>query len=268
MDVFFSLFVKIIPLYFIIALGFVAGRFLSTQRETVARLLIYIVAPVVIFNSVLTTKLSLNVLSLSLLFFVLCSLMCLFTYFFAKKIWQDATKNIVAFTAGTANTGYFGLPVAMALFGADIAGLVVIFILGVVINLMGVTLGESWFDFAVLFRGAYSVLGMMLIGMGLSSIKKFEIDFKFVSVVLVMKFIVWPLVALAVVIVDSKYFHFFDLRIYKVMMLMSIVPLAANSVAFATELKVHPEKTAVAVLISTVVALFYIPLAVSWFWVP
>jgi malate permease and related proteins len=40
---------------------------------------------------------------------------------------------------------------------------------------------------------------------------------------------------------------------------MAIVPLAANTVALATELKVHPERAAIAVLLSTLFALFYIP---------
>lgn len=306
MDVFSSLFIRIIPLYFIIFLGYVAGRFLRVNKEPVASLLIYIISPVVIFNSVLTTKISLNVLSLAALFFFLCCFISFVSYVVAKKIWKDSTKNILAFIAGTANTGYFGLPVAIALFGPDIAGLVVIFILGfvlyenslgffitarghhtvdecfvrisrlpaiyafvlgVALNLFRAKLSASWFDFADLFRGAYSVLGMMLIGMGLAGVSKFRFDFKFVGFALVMKFIFWPLTTLAIVYADTTYFHFFDARIYKVMILMSIVPLAANSVAYATEFKTYPEKTAVAVLISTIVALFLIPWVAAWFWV-
>jgi len=45
--------------------------------------------------------------------------------------------------------------------------------------------------------------------------------------------------------------------------LFSIFPIAANKVAFATELKVHPEKAALTVFLSTLFALFYIPLVVS-----
>ncbi len=45
---------------------------------------------------------------------------------------------------------------------------------------------------------------------------------------------------------------------------MSIVPLAANTVAIATELKTYPEKASVAVLMSTLFALFFIPLVVSF----
>lgn len=297
--IFITLILKIIPLYILISLGFIAGKYLKANKETIARLLIYIIAPAVIFNSVFTTPIAANVLSLPILFFVLCCLMCLAAYAISKHFWSDATKNILAFTAGSGNTGYFGLPVAIALFGTDVAGLVVIstlgfilyenslgffiaarghhsakesivrltklpaiyaFALALLLNLSGVKLGQIYTDFASLFRGAYTVLGMMLIGLGLSSVKSFKFDFKFVGVAFVAKFIVWPMIIFSVIALDKSFFGFFTEQIHKVMMLMSIVPLAANTVAYATELNVHPEKASFAVFLSTIVALFYIPL--------
>ena len=52
---------------------------------------------------------------------------------------------------------------------------------------------------------------------------------------------------------------------YPVMIVMSIVPLAANTVALAVEFKTYPEKVTIAVLSSTVFALFYIPFMVTFF---
>jgi predicted permease len=46
---------------------------------------------------------------------------------------------------------------------------------------------------------------------------------------------------------------------------MSIVPLAANTIAIATELDVHPEESTIAVFLSTIFALFYIPLIITFF---
>lgn len=304
MLIFLTLIAKIIPLYFLIALGFVAGKYLQASKETVARLLIYIIAPAVIFNSVFTTPIAANVLSLPVLFFVLCCLICLVTFIISKHIWSDATKNILAFTAGTGNTGYFGLPVAIALFGADIAGLVVIstlgfvlyenslgffitarghhsikesvtrvlklptiyaFVIALILNILGIKLGQAYTDFALLFRGAYTVLGMMLIGLGLANISKFKFDFKFVTASFVAKFVVWPIIIFAIIALDKTFFGFFTDQIHKVMILMSIVPLAANTVAYATELNAHPEKASFAVLLSTLFALFYIPLIAVMF---
>lgn len=298
-SVFLTLILKIIPLYILIALGFVAGKYLKVSKETVASLLIYIIAPAIVFNSVFTTTIAANVLFLPVLFFILCCAICLITYVVSKRFWSDSTKNILAFTAGAGNTGYFGLPVAIALFGNDIAGLVVLstlgfilyenslgffitargnhtvkesilriiklpaiyaFFVGLALNLFGIKLGQIYVDFASLFRGAYTILGMMLIGLGLSSIKKFKFDFKFIAASFLAKFIVWPLIIFLIITADRTFFGFFTEQIYKVMMLISIVPLAANTVAYATELNAHPEKASLAVLLSTLFALFYIPL--------
>lgn len=299
MAVFLALILKIIPLYVLIALGFVAGKHLKASKETVASLLIYIIAPAVIFNSVFTTPIAANILALPVLFFVLCCVMCFITYSISKHIWTDATKNILSFTAGTGNTGYFGLPVAIALFGTDIAGLVVISTLGfvlyenslgffitarghhtvkesinrllklptiyafaiaLILNLFGIKFGQAYTDFASLFRGAYTILGMMLIGLGLAGITNFKFDFKFVTASFLMKFVVWPILIFSIVALDKASFGFFTEQIHEVMVLMSIVPLAANTVAYATELNAHPEKASFAVLLSTLFALFYIPL--------
>jgi predicted permease len=304
MTVFLAILLKIVPLYLLIALGFVAGRYLAASRETVARLLIYIIAPAIIFNSVFTTPLAANVLFLPVLFFALCCLMCIGTFLVSKHIWPDATKNILSFTAGTGNTGYFGIPVAIALFGADVAGLIIILTLGfilyenslgfyitarghysakesinrlltlptiyafaiaLILNTLGVRFGQAYTDFATSFIGAYTVLGMMLIGLGLAGITTYKFDFKFVTASFLAKFIIWPVVVVAIIFLDKALFGFFSDQIYQVMALLSVVPLAANTVAYATELNAHPEKASFAVLLSTLFALFYIPLIVMLF---
>ena len=48
------------------------------------------------------------------------------------------------------------------------------------------------------------------------------------------------------------------------MILMSIVPLAANTIALASDLDVHPEEATIAVFLSTIFALFYIPFMVTF----
>jgi len=46
------------------------------------------------------------------------------------------------------------------------------------------------------------------------------------------------------------------------MLILSIVPPAANIAAFAAQLNVQPEKAATTVLLCTIFALFYIPFIV------
>jgi malate permease and related proteins len=105
----------------------------------------------------------------------------------------------------------------------------------------------------------------MIIGMGLAGASWKSIDMSFISLTFLAKFICWPGLMALLIFVDKNSLHIFDTDIYNVLIIMSIVPLAANTVAIATELRTHPEKAAVAVLLSTIFALFYIPLIVSLF---
>lgn len=299
MEVFISLLTKLIPLYIIIFLGFIAGKYLHAKKETLATILIYIIAPVIVFHGVITAKINLATLSLPVIFYIVCSFICIFFYWVAKSIWSDTTKNILAFAAGSGNAGYFGLPVAVAIFGENVLGIVALiilafilyenstgffitargnytikeslikiaklpavyaFVIGLVLNLKGVTFGQIYFETISFFRGAYTVMGMMLIGLGLSDAKKYEFDLKFIATIFMAKFLFWPLIIFLVIILDNNLLRLYDPSIHKIMMLISSVPIAANTVAYATVLRAHPEKASVAVLLTTLFALFYIPL--------
>lgn len=304
MTIFLTLLFKLIPLYLIIVLGYIAGKYLQVKKESIAPLLIYIIVPVVVFQGTYSTKIDISILSLPLIFFLLTCSFCLLFYFLSKYMWHDSTRNIFAFAASAGNTGYFGLPVALALFGQDVLGIVVIsifgvvffenslgffitarghhtlkeafikvatlpslyaFILGLILNSLGITIGPLFTDMMIQFRAVYSILGMMIIGLGLASINTYMFDVKFILTVFFAKFIAWPLVMFGIIFLDSTLFHFYTPQIYKVMILLSVVPVAANTVTYATQLKVQPEKASLVVLLSTLFALFYIPAVVLLF---
>ena len=304
MEVFFDLLYKVLPLYFIIFLGFAAGRFLKAQKETIASILIYILTPVIVFHGVATSDISLSTVVVPVLFWIIGTTLCLLFYIFGKKIWQDTTKNILAYTAGTGNIGYFGLPVAVAIFGDSAITIVALcvmgfvlyentigfyitarghhtfretidklvklpsiyaFFLGIVFSLSKISLSPNYFDFIILIRGAYTVLGMMLIGLAISEVKTLVFDYKFILLSFLAKFLIWPVFMFLVIFADNRIFDVLTPLSSNVLMLLSLAPLAANTVAWATILKTKPEKASVAVLLSTLFALVYIPLAVSLF---
>ena len=304
MEIFLTLLVKLIPLYIIILLGYLGGRYLHVQKESVATLLIDIIVPVVVFTGVITTKITLSTLTLPLLFFFVCLIVSLITYAIAGFFWKDSNRNILSFIAGSGNTGYFGLPVAIALFGNGVIGLVSTailgtnlyatsigfyiaakghntvkdslikvlklpilwaFIIGVVASIFGVKLNSLILDTANSFNGAYIILGMMLVGLGLSDTKNYKIDYTFISLSFIAKFLFWPLVVIVLLFIDNIGLKLYNQADYKVIMLLAIVPLAANVVSYATVLKSHPEKVAMAVLLSTLFALFYIPFVAVFF---
>ena len=105
---------------------------------------------------------------------------------------------------------------------------------------------------------------MMLIGFGVASLKHLKFDFKYLSLALVAKFVVWPLVIFCLLTMDKNYLHFIDPTLYRQLFFFSSIPMAANTVAVATELKTEPEKAALAVLVSTLLALISVPLATEF----
>ena len=303
-DTFLTMFNKVLPLYGVILIGFIAGRTLKTKGENIAPLLIYIIAPIVVFTGIMSAPLDPSKLALPFLFFTLCCVLCLIFFYALGFFWKAPIKNILAFSTATGNTGYFGLPIAIFLFGEEAFSIAVLialgfilyentlgffitarghhttleslgrvlrlptvyaFILAVIFNLSNIQLGSALTELGINFRGTYSVLGMMLIGLGVSQLTSIKLDFRFIGTALSLKFLVWPIVVSGMILLDKSTVQFFSPLEYQVMLLMSIVPLPANSVALAMELGTAPEKVATAVLISTVFALFYIPIVAGFY---
>jgi hypothetical protein len=304
MVIFLGLFFKLIPLYVFIILGFHAAKYLAVKKESVAALLIYIITPVVVFQSVATAPFSKGTFLLPLTFFFMATLAAVVFYFLGGYFFKDNIRNILAFAAGSGNTGYFGLPVALALFGDKAAAPVILSILGVVlfentvgfyltargqysarqalhklfklpalyaflvgaaVSFYGLGLGPDLLVWTQNFRGAYSVLGMMMVGMAISGVGALAWDAGFNFLVFFAKFIFWPALVFGIIFLDRSVFHIFNPEIYRVLLLMSIVPLAANTVAFASLLNVQPAKASLAVLLTTTFALLYIPVFVTVF---
>lgn len=300
--------IKIIPLYMNILLGYLAGKLLEVNRETIARLMFYIINPIVVFNGVLHTRLDPSVLLLPIFTFSISSLLCLLFYKLGKTLWLDSSANLLAFSAGTGNTGYFGLPMALLLFddqgeGAYIMGLLGVtffentlgfYVLsrkneaasnqtplqcffklfklptlyallgGLFFNIIHLPIPEIFNEFMLNIKGAYAVFGMMIIGLGLAGLKDFKIDYKFVGMSFLAKFVAWPAIVLSIITI-GKFLGYENNYIYNALMLVSIVPLAVNTVVMASLLKTQPEKAASAVLASIIFALLYVPIMANLF---
>jgi hypothetical protein len=307
MSLFFILLLKIFPLYINIILGYIATKYLHITREAIANLLIYIIGPIVVFSATISVKIDFAIIFLPIFLYVFCSLLAFLSLFLFKKSWNDPTGNILAFSTGTGNTGYFGIPLAIIFFPPYLADiyiftvlasllyesttgfyvtakgnftvkqslqkimrlpLIYAFIIGVICNLLGVTIPEELMSYTAQFKGAYGILGMMLIGMGLIGLelkKGSDLDFKFISILFIVKFIFWPLAILAIIYLDKTIFMFLNHDLYKVMFLFSIVPLAGNTVTLAVLLNAKPEKASFTVLLSTIISVIYIPIVLMWY---
>ncbi|MFA7570266.1 MAG: AEC family transporter [Sulfurimonadaceae bacterium] len=305
MTVFFTLLGKILPLYLSVLLGFFSTKFFNCDKQTVAKILLFILAPLIVFNATISIEISPSILFLPAFFFTLSvaiAFICLPIFY---KLFKDNSANVLAFSVATGNTGNLGIPVAILFLSPSMVDVFIFtvlasilyqnsigyyitaksnftltqsllkviklpvlhaFILGITLNLLGFKIPEMFMEYTTYLKGAYAILGMMLLGMGMEHLKTSGgFDIKFIGLALGVKFIVWPVLVLIFIFLDKTVWGVLNPELYGVMFIFSIVPLAGNTVAIATILNVKPEKMSLAVFISTLVSLFYIPLMLYWY---
>jgi len=302
-------FERLFPLYSLVLIGFILGRALAIDAASVAKILIYFITPAVIWSATATQGLTWSWIALPVGFFAICVTVCLLALIAGRKIWgRDSLANLAAFASGNGNSGYFGLPVSLALVGDRALGPAVICSFGFILyeNTLGYfvtarghhSIGDSLRKVARLpavyafvigcachavgwpghrfpaidelmrnVRGTYSVLGMMMIGLAAAGVsgKAFRqaFDVRFNAFCLAFKFIAWPVIGRIWVLLDRTVFNLFDEPTREVIVILSAIPMAANTVAIAAALNLHPEKAAIAVLVSTIVVLGVLPIALA-----
>lgn len=308
MSLYGALLFKLIPLYMNIALGFLASKWLHVCRDMISRFMLFMINPLIIFTAVATLSLTPKILTLPLVVISMSLFLCFLFYRLSLRWWErgDSTRNILAFSAGSGNSGYFGLPLAILLFPDRGEGIFVMaalgitlfdntvgyymmsqgkqppsecirklirlpslhaFVLGLFVNLFRLPLPTVFLDFMGHIKGTYTVLGMMIIGLGLASLREFKLDKRFMGMMLTAKFIAWPFLVFVFCFLDYNALHFYDGATYQALMLLSIVPLGVNSVIMASLFDTHPEKASAAVLLSTLIAFFYVPWIAGYFFI-
>lgn len=302
MDPFYTnLLEQLLPLYAIAFLGYIVGKFARIDIKSITTLTIFVISPSVFVLSIAKLDFAAGAIIVPLMMFALACLFSLIALKISKFYMDDKTSYLAALATGTSNWGYFGVPIAFALFPPEMVAAYII--TGVSFQIYENSLGlyfisrghkDPWQSFLTifkypviyaitlglalsafhielpsiannilgLFKGAYTVLGMMIIGLGLSQMEKFSIDIKFIATMFAVRFVMWPLIALAIVATD-QHLHILGDDFHKPILLFSIVPMAANNIAFASHFDMNPAKAAMGVLLTTVFALVYIPLAIK-----
>ena len=90
MEIFFSILFKILPLYIFVGIGFIAGKYLNIDAKGIGKLIIYIIAPFVIFEAITHSKLTVGTFILPIIAFCICSLVAFLFYEYGKIIYKDA----------------------------------------------------------------------------------------------------------------------------------------------------------------------------------
>ncbi|MBV0899884.1 MAG: AEC family transporter [Wolbachia endosymbiont of Fragariocoptes setiger] len=303
---FFTLFFKILPIYIIILVGYLAGKFLKIDRNTISQILFYIANPLVVFNGVSHTDFDLSIASLPILIWFVGSIMSLTVYYVSSFLFKDNTKNILAFSSGSTSMGYFGLPIAMALFDENTVSVYVVcyigmvlfenslgfyiaangiytkkecmlkllklpachaMILGFIISAFDIRIPDFFSDFIMNIRSMLVTLGMMLLGVSIAQITSFRVDWKLVATTIIAKYVFWPLFVLGIILLDKHFVGFYDENIYKALILLAIIPISGSGIILANILNYQPDKVTLLLLISITVGLFYVPMVISLFFV-
>ncbi len=292
---------NILPLYVLIGLGYIAGRWLDVNLHSMAIVAIYILAPIVNFGALAQMEFTPQYILLPIIIYFCSVTIGIVSYTTAQKIWKNNRANLVGMSSVVGNTMYFGLPVVMALLGPEWAGVYALINLGIFLNeislgyyfgardqasvkgailkvlklpvIYGIALGllynmsgldlpDSFMRYWNYAIGAWVFIGMMIIGVALSKLPSLDPDWGLIANLFVPKFIVWPIVGFTIILGDMGYFQLFSSEVYYLLAIITSVPLAGNLVAYAATLNLHPEKTAAAVLLSTILGILSVPGAV------
>lgn len=302
MSLFLVLLVKLLPLYLIMAAGYIVTRVFNPNQKALAPYIVYIVIPLVVFDTIYRLTPSASAFMIPVFIWILASGIAVLWYFLGSRIWKDGSAHVAAFAAGGSNFGYFGIPVAILLFGEEVRAVAVLFLLaymlyestvgyailypkhltvarmskkllslpalyafiaGLMVNSAGIVLPGFYEEIATAMYGAFVVLGALIVGSGFARWKAKDLDMGFLLFVMLAKFIVWPLLAFGLILFDVAVLHLFDTTVHRIIFLMSLVPVAANTVTYATLLNVKPQKAAMVVIVSTLFSLIYIPLMLT-----
>ncbi|MCK5285063.1 MAG: AEC family transporter [Alphaproteobacteria bacterium] len=298
MEIFFLLFTNMIPIYLLIALGWVAGRFYGVDRQSLGALCIYILMPLMVFSFVVKLELDVTFIILPFIVYIILSAMSFMWLYIGYYIYHDKRANLLAMTASAGNFGYIGVPIVIILFEPQWVAVYIFMLLGgifyeattmyyvaarssfnikesmlklakfpslyavalaLLFNIFDITLPAFFDPYWEYSKGAYVVVGIMIIGVALSPVKRLVVAPRFLFLTFVAQFIMWPFLAWGLIMLDQLVLKVFDPEVHKLFFIMSIVPPAANIAAFSVQLDLKPEKAATTILIGTVFALFYIP---------
>lgn len=298
LTLFTSMIAKLLPLYVVMGAGYGLQRATGDLMRALALLQIYFLSPVVVLTNVMKLEITWENFYLPLVLTALSTIIATATRMGLSKADQSWAPAVVQ-SSGTFNGGYLGIPIAALLFPPELLPLYIFImtggtlyensfgyyyiargrfspadafkkllslpvlyalILGAILSLCDVSVPEMWQGFAQNVMGAYVIIGALIIGYGIAMVKIWKFDWCFLGVILAIKHAVWPAIVIGLIFLDVHYLHWFDGAFHKIFLLFSILPLAANTAAFASLFGIAPDRSATAVALSTLLSLLLIPI--------
>ena len=123
----------IVPVALVAGTGFVLGRCLTLDQDTVARLSLYALTPALAFDTILNARVAVGeALTLTLAFLLTWAVTLAVSWLVARR-WDVRTRRSVMASSTIWNSGNLGLPIALFAFGQNGLELaLVVFLVGII----------------------------------------------------------------------------------------------------------------------------------------
>jgi predicted permease len=288
-----------IPLVSMIIAGFILGKFMTVDLKTVGILAIYCFTPIVGFGGAAQLDITPSIILLPFITFFLAATVGLSMFTLGHRFLADKSLSyLLPVATGSGNTGYLGLPLAIALFGPEVTGIYLLGNLGVVVFestlgyyfinrgalsprealmrvvklpllyalILGLMFASTSLELPTpalklwdISKGAYICVGMMIVGIALGQQKKFSLSIPLLALGILGKFLVWPMVALIFIYCDKSILNWLTPTMQNCIILISLAPMAANLAAYAAQNNAKVDQAAGLILITTVLAVLGLP---------
>ncbi len=281
----------IIPVAFIIIIGVIAGKTLTIHKQTLSQLIVYILAPALVADSLYTTTISAqNAAQLLLGVFIVAFILYLLVSIISSILkFPPITRKSLIATALHPNNGNMGLPLVDFALGAAGLERAIIYMIGSSILLFGIApaiLAGTSLKHSLMVTFKLPLMWAMLAGISLR-ILQIELPFnlgealhllgraaipvaliilgmelvttqfkvtKFEIISLNFRLILAPLIALLV----GKIIQLNPLDL-QVFILQSAMPTAVNTVVLATEFGGEAIKVARTIVVTTLLSFLTLP---------
>lgn len=294
----------LVPLTLLILIGWAIGRTQDIDIKSIASILIYSISPIVALGSTAQLSFHSTLILLPFITFILSTACGLSSFALGRRFLEKKDMGyLLPIATGSGNNGYFGLPLAMAVFAPEHIGIYFLITLGVtlyeatlgyyfiarghlsaaaaltrvirmpviyaiaaglILSALHVNLDTSLLKLWDVARGCYVCLGMMIIGISLAKHKRLAWDMDFIALSIFGKYFLWAGLAAGFIWMDIHVLKTFDASIHKMILILAITPVAANVAAFAAQNDFKPQHAATIVFLTTIISFAFLPFVLPW----
>ncbi len=288
----------LIPVFVIFILGYIGEKKIGFDTKTISTMSLYLMTPVLVFETFYTNKLSMDYLYIVIYAFGLCLVLILIVYCISL-IKKYNLKDTCGLILGSAfmNNGNYGTPVALLLFGAAgfdyaiilmVTQSIVMSTIGLYVAARGSDIGSGMKDtLAVVIRMpvAYgAVVGLLFQYSGISispslmttidlvgsaaiptimlvlGMQLAKISLKNIEYEKVSYALLIKLAASPLIAWGMTCLLPIDPLLKQLMIIMAGMPAAANTTMYAIQFNTKPEFVSICTFISTVLSLITLPI--------